>query len=189
MAFYLGKVSLSSNSANGFDCRVNAMQRLSTLILCALLGQPAIAGETVYLCRQNGKVTYAAAPRSGECQPVDLKVSRPSQAEVERLEREKERREAEQKTAVEQELQVRQVRAQEETAKAAKRQARAAEKQAGYEREQLRAQKEANVIERNRQPVVIFASPPHAAPRPVAPPSPIRPGVKIDLKAGGNHAD
>lgn len=165
------------------------MHRPVTLILCALLSQAADAGERVYLCRQNGKVTYTATSRFGECRPVNLKVSQPSQEELDRLAREKEKQEAEQKVEEQQAREERQVRAQEEAAKAAKRQARAAEKQAEYEREQLRAQEEANALERNRQPAVIFVPHSRFPHHPVTPPSPKQPDVKIDLKVGGNRSD
>ena len=154
------------------------MRRLFTLILCALLSQAAIAGETVYLCRQNGKVTYTASPRIGECQPVDLKVLQPSQEELERLEREKERQEAEQQAADEQERQERQVRAQEEAASASRRQARAAEREAEYERQQLRVQEKTYELEKYRQPLIFVPKRvfPH---KPVPSPSPKPPGAKM----------
>lgn len=154
------------------------MQRLFTLILCALLGQPTVAGETVYLCRQNGKVTYTASPRFGQCQPIDLKVLHPSQEELERLEHERERQEVEQKAAEEQERQERQVRAQEEAARASKRQARAAEREAEYEREQLRVQEKTYELEKYRQPLIFV--PKRAFPRkPVPPSSPKQPDAKM----------
>ncbi|HLF97362.1 MAG TPA: hypothetical protein VI457_09485 [Methylococcaceae bacterium] len=151
------------------------MQRLFMLILSVLISYSAMAGETVYLCRQNGKVTYAASPRFGECQPVDLKVLHPSEEELERLAREKERREAEQQAAEEQGRQERQVRAQEEAARASKRQARAAEKEAEYEREQLRVQEDTYELEKYRQPLIFV--PKRTFPRkPVSPPFPKLPG-------------
>lgn len=152
------------------------MQRLFVLIVCILLGQPTLARETVYLCRQDGKVTYAASPKFGECRPIDLKVLHPSEAELERLAGEKERQEAEQRAAEEQERHEREVRAQEEAAQAAKRQARAAERAATYEREQLRVQERTYELEKYREPLLfipkrVFPRKPPAPPAPPPPPA------------------
>lgn len=147
------------------------MQRWFPLILCAALGSPALAEETVYICQQDGKIVYTASPAGDDCRPVNLKVPQPSQEELDRLAREKEKQEAEQKAAAERELQERQVRAQEEAARAARRQARAAEKQAEYEREQLRIQEETYEMETYRQPGILLL-PRQVIPSPLPPPPP-----------------
>lgn len=158
------------------------MRRLFMLLLCISFSSGILARESVYLCRQDGKITYTASPHSGECQPIDLKVLHPSEAELERLAREKERRETEQRAQEEQERQERQVRAQEEAARAAKRQARAAEKEAAYEREQLRIQEKTYELEKYRQPPVIFVPKRTFPHKPVPPSTTARPGGKM----GGN---